>query len=230
MRLSGLWPREPRNTPKGDVGLFFEPLILYSILFLPSALRPAPPSELADFSVNRELTRIMVYNLPALALIWYLWRKSARASGIPPLSRGDLFSFFWALPALALTGCCVALMAALFPGMPGGLRIGPPEGIIGVLVMFVSCISTGYLEESYFRYYLGEKFKEAGLESWAFILTSTALFTLCHFYEGPWGTLNSLLAALILALVYTRFRSLHGLALAHGFYNAGVYLISLKLP
>jgi membrane protease YdiL (CAAX protease family) len=94
--------------------------------------------------------------------------------------------------------------------------------------MFVSCISTGYLEESYFRYYLGEKFEEAGLGPWVFTLFSTALFGLCHVYEGPWGTMNSLLAALILALIYTRFRSLHGLALAHGLYNAGVYL-SLRL-
>jgi membrane protease YdiL (CAAX protease family) len=120
-------------------------------------------------------------------------------------------------------------MAALFPDSPGGLSIGPPEGVSGLAVMMGSCLSTGYLEESYFRYYLGGKFKEAGLGPRAFILVSTALFTLCHFYEGPWGTLNSLLAALILALVYTRFHSLHGLALAHGFYNAGVYLISLVL-
>jgi membrane protease YdiL (CAAX protease family) len=231
MRLSGPQPRErgPQTNPKGGLSLFLEPLILYGILFLPGALRVAPPPELAEFSVNRELTRILVYNLPALALVLYLRYRPRKAATVLWPSWGDLFSFLWALPALALTGFCVSRMAAFFPGSPGGLVIGPPDDIIGLLVMFASCVSTGYLEESYFRYYMGEKFRESGLGPRSFILVSTALFTLCHFYEGPWGTLNAFLAALMLALVYTRFRGLHGLALAHGLYNAGVYLLSLKL-
>jgi membrane protease YdiL (CAAX protease family) len=221
MRPSGprLRPNKPRNT---SISLFVEPLILYCVLFLPGALRYEPPSGLADFSINREITRIMVYNVPALALIWYLRRRPKQAG--PPPMRGNLLSFLWALPSLVITGLCVSVAAAFFPDLPEGITIGPPEGTIGLLVMFVSCISTGYLEESYFRYYLGEKFEEAGLGPWVFALFSTALFGICHVYEGPWGTMNSLLAALILALVYVRFRSLHGLALAHGFYNAGVYL------
>jgi membrane protease YdiL (CAAX protease family) len=204
--------------------MVLEPLILYGILFLPGALRREPPAELAVFSLSREMIRVIAYNLPALALIWYLrWSRGGRVS--PPGLR-DLFTFLLVFPALILTGICISRIAVLFPEIPGNFNIGAPGDIAGFLAVFISCISTGYLEESYFRYYLGEKIGEFGLGPRAFLAISTVLFSLCHVYEGPWGTMNSVLAAVILALAYTRFHGLHGLALAHGFYNFVVYLAS----
>ncbi|MDR2176513.1 MAG: CPBP family intramembrane metalloprotease [Treponema sp.] len=216
----------PLRRPGAGPVLFLGPLVLYSILFLPGVLRRDPPAELAAFSTNREIIRIFAYNLPALALVWYLRRRSGRGgkSFLPGMR--DLYTFLMVFPALILTGVCVSRIAALFPGIPGGFAIEAPADLAGLCAVVLSCISTGYLEESYFRYYLGEKFEESGLGPWAFPLISTALFSLCHVYEGPWGTMNSALAALILALAYTRFRGLHGLALAHGFYNIAVYLVS----
>jgi hypothetical protein len=204
--------------------VFFEALLLYCIMFLPGVLPGEIPPEPAVFSISGGLIRIIAYNLPALALIWYLWRRDRT---IPLPSLGDLFAFLWAFPGLILTSFSISMAAARFPGQDQGFRTGIPEGIAGLAVMFFSCISTGYLEESYFRYYLGEKFKEAGLASWVFMLISTTLFALCHLYEGPWGMMNSMLAALILGLLYLRFRCLHGLALAHGFYNAVAYLVNI---
>ncbi|MDR1443634.1 MAG: CPBP family intramembrane metalloprotease, partial [Treponema sp.] len=101
-----------------------------------------------------------------------------------------------------------------------------PGNITGLAALVFSCVSTGYLEEGYFRYYLEEKTGELGLGPRAFLLISVVLFSFCHVYEGPWGTMNSVLAAVILALIYIRFHSLHGIALAHGFYNLVVYLSS----
>jgi membrane protease YdiL (CAAX protease family) len=218
-----LRPLAPDTGPRSRPAILLEALLLYCILFLPGALRGDSPPELAVFSIKREIIRITAYNLPALALIWYLWRRN-RAVPVPAL--GDLFAFLWAFPCLILTSLSVSMAAARFSGPDQGFSIGAPDGAAGLGLMFFSCLSTGYLEESYFRYYLGEKIKEAGLASWAFMLISAALFALCHAYEGPWGMMNSLLAALILGLVYIRFRSLHGLALAHGLYNAASYLAS----
>jgi hypothetical protein len=217
--------RDKRSRYFSHPVVFLEALLLYCILFLPGALRQGPPPEPVVFSTSRELIRIAAYNLPALALIGYLWRRN-RALPLP--RRGDLFAFLWAFPSLILTGISISMAAASFPGQSPGVGIGAPRGAAGLVVMSLSCLCTGYLEESYFRYYLGEKIREMGLGAWVFVLASTALFTLCHLYEGPWGTLNSLLAALILGLVYIRFRCLHGLALAHGLYNAAVYLVSLR--
>jgi membrane protease YdiL (CAAX protease family) len=216
-RENGPWT-PPRPAPA------FEALLLYCILFLPAALRRSPPPEPVVFSVSGEVIRIAAYNLPALALIWYLWRRD-RPAPLPGFK--DLLAFFWALPSLILTALCVSAAAARFPGDSQGFTVQAPGGIAGMIVMFLSCISTGYLEESYFRYYLGEKFKEMDLPPWVFMLISGLLFALCHLYEGPWGTLNAMLAALILALIYIRFGCLHGLALAHGLYNAVTYLVNL---
>jgi membrane protease YdiL (CAAX protease family) len=219
-----LRPPAPDSGPRFHPAVLLEALLLYCILFLPGALAGESPREPAVFSISRELTRIIAYNLPALVLIWYLWRKT-RPLPLPFL--GDLWALLWAFPSLILTGVSISMAAARFPGQSQGPAVVSPGGIPGLAFMFLSCLSTGYLEESYFRYYLGEKIREMGLASWMFMLISTALFSLCHLYEGPWGMMNSMLAALILGLIYIRFRSLHGLALAHGLYNAVVYLLSL---
>jgi hypothetical protein len=221
-------PQDPENgspkNPEKRPDLFIEPLILYGILFLPGALRHDPPAELMVFSVYRELIRTFAYNLPALALIGYLWWKSGRTGKVFLPGLRDLFGFLLAFPSLVLTGICVSRAAAFFPELPANIRIEAPGDFAGFAALFFSCISTGYLEEGYFRYYLGEKTGKFGLGPRSFLLISTVLFSFCHVYEGPWGTMNSVLAAVILALGYIRFRSLHGIALAHGVYHLVVYL------
>jgi membrane protease YdiL (CAAX protease family) len=102
--------------------------------------------------------------------------------------------------------------------------------------MVVSCLGTGYLEESYFRYYLLSKLDdiidEASYKANAslprVIMTvcfSTFLFSVCHIYEGPWGIVNSSLAGALLSALFIRFKSLHGIAWAHGAYNIFVYVM-----
>jgi membrane protease YdiL (CAAX protease family) len=39
--------------------------------------------------------------------------------------------------------------------------------------------------------------------------------------------LNAVLAGALLALVFLRYRSLHGIALAHGLYNVFVYALGV---
>jgi membrane protease YdiL (CAAX protease family) len=179
------------------------------------------------FSPFWELNRILLYNLPALALIWYLllYPKTKDRRRIPAFSCRDLWSILAALPALLLTALSVSLAASLFNAIPGEAPLGrPPARISAWILTILSCLSTGYLEESFFRYYLYRKLTLFGLDAPRFILVSTVLFSLCHIYEGPWGTMNACFAGLLLALIFTRFRALHGIALAHGLYNLLVYI------
>jgi membrane protease YdiL (CAAX protease family) len=232
-----------------------EPLILFVILFLPGAFGrsaeiPESPgvtagtgeilSELTEerveqaeflpsagaFSSFRELNHILVYNLPALALIWYLvLRPGTRNPGrLPRISRRDLWSVLACLPALLLTALSVSLAASLFSKIPGGMPPEPPPRVSAWIVIILSCLSTGYLEESFFRYYLYRRLTLFGLDAPRFILVSSLLFAFCHVYEGPWGTMNACFAGLILALIFARFRALHGIALAHGLYNLLAYI------
>ena len=57
------------------------------------------------------------------------------------------------------------------------------------------------------------------------VMGSTMLFSICHIYEGPWGFLNSALSGLVLAFTFLRFRSLHGVAIAHALYNILAYVL-----
>jgi membrane protease YdiL (CAAX protease family) len=179
------------------------------------------------FSSLGELNRILVYNLPALALIWYLLlrREAKKRERIPPLSCRDLWSLLAALPALLLTALSVSLAASIFNTVPGEAPLqSPPPRISAWIITILSCLSTGYLEESFFRYYLYKRLSLFGLDASRFILVSAALFSVCHIYEGPWGTMNACFAGLLLALIFARFRALHGIALAHGLYNLLAYI------
>jgi membrane protease YdiL (CAAX protease family) len=102
--------------------------------------------------------------------------------------------------------------------------VGFPQGPLAVAVMILSCLGTAYLEETYFRFYLFRQLGKSGPAKAA--LVSSLLFALCHLYEGPFGALNAFLAGLLLFYIFTRSRSLHGIAWAHGAYNIFVYIMA----
>jgi membrane protease YdiL (CAAX protease family) len=206
-----------------------EPLILYVVLFLPGAIPGAPPSEPAAFSTERELIRILLYNIPSFALIWYLLLqgRNLREWGVGLPGKGDLFSVLLAFPGLALIGLTISLVSPLFTETPAAAVISAPSSAPGWIVMIFSCISTGYLEESFFRFYLLTKLGELGIKTGRLIFVSVLFFAVCHVWEGPWGVLNAVLAGALLAFVFLHYRSLHGIALAHGLYNAFVYTLGM---
>ena len=232
-----------------------EPFIIYAVLFFPDISVfaglpvPAAASPLA-FDMMGELERIFLYNVPSLLLLWYLIFARTRqtgpdgtaGTGIPRITGGDIQAFFISLPGLLGIGLFVSLISPLLPEAASTFTLETPRGLVPWAAVILSCITTGYLEETYFRAYLLSRFvPEAGgvrpgaarsllpppLRSVITVGCSTALFALCHVYEGPGGILNAFLEGLLLALVYLRCRALHGIAWAHGLYNAIVYLVGV---
>jgi membrane protease YdiL (CAAX protease family) len=120
----------------------------------------------------------------------------------------------------------ISLLGILFPEPAVGPEIGFPRGTAAVAVMILSCLSTGYLEETYFRFYLFKRLTAAGAGPMKAALVSSLLFALCHLYEGPLGALNAFMAGLLLFYIFVRRRSLHGVAWAHGGYNIFVYVMA----
>jgi membrane protease YdiL (CAAX protease family) len=108
--------------------------------------------------------------------------------------------------------------------IPSSPRLEAPQELLAWLVMLVSCLGTGYLEESYFRLYLLLRLEAAGIGIGKSMFFSCILFAICHTYEGPWGILHAGLAGILLSWVLIRFHSFHGIAWAHGAYNGLVYL------
>jgi membrane protease YdiL (CAAX protease family) len=207
------------------MGVYIEALILYMVLFLSYSVGQAPVEEIVVFSPAGELARIILYSVPSLALIWYLLLKSKSLKdwGIGPPDRKDLFVGLLALPALMLIGFAIALISHYLSQAPLISGITAPATIPAWIILIFSCLSTGYLEESFFRFYLIARREEFGLSASRAILLSTLLFSLCHLYEGPWGFLNAVLSGIVLSFIFLRYRSFHAIALAHGLYNIFVY-------
>jgi membrane protease YdiL (CAAX protease family) len=206
---------------------FLEPLILYFVLFLPGAVSRAPPyPDFIAFSVQGEIIRIFLYNIPSLALIWYLLlkTKSLKERGLGFSGRKDLPPLVIGFPCIILIGFTISLVSPIFAGGIESPRVESPGRAWEWIITVISCVTTGYLEESFFRYYLLEKFENSGAASGAGIFLAVLLFAFCHIYEGPWGVLNAVLAGFLLSFIFLHYRSLHGIALAHGLYNIFVYV------
>jgi membrane protease YdiL (CAAX protease family) len=210
-----------------------EALILFFVIFFPGISSFPPPAimpEVIHFSVLGELARLLTYTLPSFALLWYIIsdKKGLSALADEKPKFNDLIVVGAGLPALIGIGICVSIAAAFFTGN-AGLSLPPkveaPSNAVGYIVMIISCFGTGYLEESYFRYYIYVKYEKQFDTPAAAIILSTLLFSACHVYEGIWGIINAALAGLLLSLLFFRYRSLHGLAWAHGAYNIFVYVM-----
>jgi len=194
-------------------------LALFFVLFFPPRLAPSPEGEIL-YSLS--------WRLPALILVLLLLEKSreegaALYPGPAFRPKRDLPVLVFVFPALCLLGFLVSF-AAVRTGFPPPLLI-PPSGVLAWTGVVLACLTTGYLEEAYFRVYLPVQCAGFGLFTgfWFPIL----LFSLCHVYEGPWGFANAFLAAMFLSVVYRKRLSFHGIALAHGLYNIFAYVATL---
>jgi len=210
-------------------------LILYFVLFFPGIYSAglwggAEIAETISFSIVRELGRTLTYTIPSLALLWYIFPDKKGFSSLKQekLQKRDFLPFAIGLPGLILIGLAVSFLVSFFYlnfGLALPVKVEAPISVLGWIVMVFSCLGTGYLEESYFRYYLLTKFEKQQPIVLIRIVFSTILFSICHIFEGPWGIINAMLAGFFLSWLYNRFKSLHGVAWAHGAYNIFVYFI-----
>jgi membrane protease YdiL (CAAX protease family) len=178
------------------------------------------------FDASAELSRVLLFDLPATALILFLLFRDRRpsVSGFPRPRLADCAVAAVAFASLVMIALVLLLASSLIHGTSMNPLVEAPRGLGEWSVMGLVCITTGYLEETYFRAYLFTRLEEAGLDEKWRVVVSVLLFSICHLYEGPWGVFNAAIAALILSLAYLRRKSAHGPAWAHAAYNALVYV------
>jgi len=208
------------------MGRFTEALVLYIILFFSgTAGAIINGAQKVEFSITAQITGILLHSIPFLVLVWYLILRSRRLEDwiIRP-GRKDLISGIITLPCLLLIGGAASFASSFIGGSQAQVSLNSPTTVPGWLVLCVSCICAAYLEESYFRYYLLTRNDELNLSAPSALLLSTALFSICHIYEGPWGFLNAALSGAFLCFIFLRYNSLHGTAVAHGLYNILAYI------
>ena len=206
---------------------FIEPLILYAVLFFRISSGTAPSEEAVLFSANAELVRIFMYNIPSLALVWYLMlkTKSLKEWGVGLPGKRDALPGLIGFALIVAVGFAVFFAARGLGGLPEGPRVSTPTSIAPWAALIVSVFVGAYLEESFFRFYLLSKREEMGLGPHRAVFVSTLLFAVCHLHAGLWGFVNAAVSGTALAYVFLRTRSLHGVSVAHGMYNVLAFVL-----
>jgi len=205
--------------------IYIEALLLYVILFLSgSAAAISSANELFEFSTSGEIARILMHSIPSLAMIWYLMLKVKRLKewNIKP-GKADFFPALITFPCLLITGFVIAFAASYVSGTSAQIILYSPSTVFQWIILCISCLTSAYAEESFFRFYILARKNEFNLSATQAFVLSTVLFSICHIYEGPWGFLNAVISGMILAFVFLRYKSFHGIAIAHSMYNIAVY-------
>jgi membrane protease YdiL (CAAX protease family) len=216
------------------MGIYIETLILYVVLFFAgsaSMFTGAPvDGEPGSFLAAAELKRLFLYSVPSLVLVWYLLLRARKISawGILP-GKKDLISGLITLPCLLIIGFIIAFISSQTGETPVQITLHSPSTASGWLLLCVSCTAAAYLEESFFRFFILSRRDELHLSAISALILSVTLFSICHIYEGPWGFLNAVLSGTLLCFVFLRYKSLHGIAIAHSLYNIAVYVINAIL-
>ena len=211
------------------MGIYIETIILYVVLFFSGSVASTVAStvETAGFSITAELVKIIIYGIPSLTLIWYLLLKAKPLKNweIVP-GKKDLTCCMITLSGLLITGLAIAFVSSYMSGPSAQVLLHSPSTPAGWIVLSFSLIIAAYTEESFFRFYLLSRKDELKMSAAQALMFSVLLFSICHIYEGPWGFLNAALSGTFLCFIFLRYKSIHGISAAHGFYNIAIYIIN----
>jgi membrane protease YdiL (CAAX protease family) len=220
-----------------------EALALYCVIFLPGIIESGlpvsfmnPSSGLAPdfYDYHAQLLHLFVYSLPALLLLGLAAHvRGFQRRFLRSPRREDAQALALAFPCLIALAVLVSVVSNFVQSLSGlpisTLELLPASGLVkgwkAITICIVCSFATAYLEESFFRFYLLSRFEKITGKKTPALIISVLLFMLCHLYEGFWGLLNAFLAATVLSLIFFRYRTIHGLAWAHGLYNVLIYLL-----
>jgi len=210
-----------------------EAIILYILLFFSGTITQVigafagASTQVAAFSPIMELSKLALYIIPSLALIWYIMFRTWKLEyWLVRPGKKDVISGLITFPCLIFIGSAISLIAMYARDPTAQVTIQSPSTAIGWIVLCLVCIFSAYLEETFFRFYLLSKRKEMNMSATHALIFSTALFSICHISAGPWGFLNAALSGTFLGFMFLRYNSLHGIAIAHGLYNITSYVLN----
>lgn len=215
-----------------------EPLLLFIVFFLPGYLAQNSPVDQAMFDnlfFNLVYSVTSIGQILLLLYILSLREKRERLEEVYGLKRFRIIDAVKALPISFGIGICI-LPFIVLPSLlsdevaevftnPVAWKISSPAMIVPI---FITCITTGYREELFFRSYLFTYLKGKDIPTPIVIAVCTLLFSLGHMYQGVIGFAGTAAIGLFLALVFLKGKNVHTIAVAHGIYNFVTLMFSLR--
>ena len=205
--------------------------LLFAVLFLPGMIAQTGDVAPDAFESVMYHIQVLAVSIPQVLLVVMfgdLRRPgSSHAYGFRKPERRDITATIVALLASFAAVWLVSVVLVLF-GIDGEAMEPGVDWSFARLdllpLAFLSTLAIGYREEIFFRAFIADRAEEAGIDARAALAAAAFVFALGHIYQGVLGFVVSLTVGLVLAAVYVRTRSLHGIAVAHGLYNLIVLL------
>ena len=213
----------------------FEPILFFAAYFLPGYLGQ-------NETVNPEVFNNFIFNisfsLTALGQIFLLYYMlslkktySLTDYGIVKIKIMDIPRILLLCGGIFLCMLPFSLIQMLSPEESVPYFMNPVEWKITnpamIPLIFITCICTGYREESFFRSYMLTLMSQKNLPVFLSVLCSTILFSAGHAYQGLLGLAGTALIGIFLSIIFIKTKNLHTIAIAHGLYNFITLMISI---
>jgi hypothetical protein len=207
--------------------------LLFAVLFLPGMIAQGGDVDPQAFENLRYLAQLLAVSIPQVLLVVAFSNlrrpgSSQRFGWVTP-GTSDVIPAVVSVLAIWVAAGAISLIAELIAGGRGAIEptiAWSFERRELIPLVLVATLAIGYREEIFYRAYITDRAEEAGVDPRIALAAGALLFAAGHLYQGVMGFLIALTIGLVLAAVYYRTRSLHGIAVAHGLYNFAVLLLS----
>ncbi len=200
--------------------------LLYLVLFILPALMAPAGDTIHRLVVSGMLRQLFLYTIPALLLCLFLINKGEHLKVLFKPAKSDGAMLVLLLLFLTICALLYRLLAVLTD--TGELTISFEPSVIAWSTLVIFTLCSVLLEESFFRAWLPEQFKLAGLSPRISIVLSALLFSLAHFKQGFPGMTQALFAGLFLGWAAQKTGRLVAPIVSHSLFNMAVWIISLS--
>ncbi|GMO27729.1 MAG: hypothetical protein Ta2F_03330 [Termitinemataceae bacterium] len=208
-----------------------ETVIVYLVFLLCSmqSLFVNSASRTITITAKGELISLIFYKLPLIAVIVLLSKKNffLRQQNHNPVyveskSKKITCKNFFLSVATSLAGLfCAAFLVSFICNIfveSRAFSLDIQNSVFIHIIIIISSISTAYVEELFFRFFLLKVFLEK-IPLLIAITISSLMFAACHIIQGLQGIANAFIAGIILCIIFNRLKSFNGIAIAHALFD-----------
>jgi membrane protease YdiL (CAAX protease family) len=199
--------------------ILIEAVFLYFVFFA-CAVFSSGRAEIT-ITAKGELLSLLFFKLPLIVAILSIKIPGAERRGLQPTCKNLFLSAAAALAGLFLAAFLIMFVSNIILGTENTTRINIGNYPLIHIIIIVSSVSTAYLEELFFRFFLLKTF--SNMPPPAAVTLSSVMFAACHIAQGVQGITNAFAAGIILCVIFLRLKSFYGIVIAHALFDIIVF-------